>query len=248
MEFDKSKLEWLEFDLFKGRGLSHGVFTRHGGTSVGPFKSLNVSNNVGDQPDCVKVNRGRILQTLQADQIVIPHQEHGVNIVRITKENVGKTHHADALFTTEKKIALGVTHADCQGAIFYDPNHHAIAVVHAGWRGNVQNIYAKVVDALKHQLGTDPRNLIVGISPSLGPDHGEFENYKKELPEDFWPYQTKPKHFDLWRISKMQLTNCGIPEKNIEIAGICNFCKDSDYFSFRRDKTTGRNATAACLI
>ena len=247
MEFDKSKLGWLEFDLLKGRPLAHGVFARGGGTSVGPYKSLNVSDSVGDQPDCVKVNRERIRHTLNADHLIIPHQEHGVNIVRITKNNAHQTHHADAIFTTEKKIALGVTHADCQAAIFYDPEHHAIALVHAGWRGNVQNIYAKVVDALKHQLGTDPRHLIACISPSLGPDHAEFENYKKELPQDFWSFQVKPHYFDLWQVAKMQLSGCGISDKNIEIANLCTFCNE-DYYSYRRDKTTGRNATVAVLI
>ena len=58
MEFEKSKLEWIEFALLeKYPHVAHGVFLRHGGTSKKPFDGLNVSNNVGDHPDSVKVNR-----------------------------------------------------------------------------------------------------------------------------------------------------------------------------------------------
>jgi hypothetical protein len=220
---------------------------RHGGVSAGPYASLNASTEVGDHPDSVKANRVQICQALDVEQIVFPHQKQGVDVVRITSGNWTKIHQADALFTTEKNIALAVTHADCQGAIFYDPAHEAIAVVHSGWRGNVQNIYAKVVEQLKTSVGSKPKDLLVCISPSLGPCHAEFKNYKQELPQEFWSFQVKPHYFDFWKISQMQLTGCGIPEKNVEMSQICTFCNTKDYYSYRREAKTGRHATVAVL-
>lgn len=248
MENSKDKLAWLEFDLLEPYShLTHGVFSRHGGLSKEPFYSLNCSMSVGDHPDCVKVNRERVIEQLGLQQLVIPHATHGVNVSRVTAENAGKVHQADALFTTEKNIGIAVTHADCQAALFYDPEKEAIAIAHSGWRGSVRNIYAHVVEVLKEEVGSKPENLIVCISPSLGPDHAEFKNYKEELPKDFWFFQPKPHYFDFWEISKMQLTRCGIKPDKIEIAGICSYCMDKDYFSYRREKTTGRNASVIGL-
>lgn len=248
MHYKKDKPEWLEFDLLTPYPhVSHGVFERHGGVSDPPYESLNLANEVGDHAACVKVNREKILASLGIDHLVFPHQTHGTGIARITSENKDQIHQADALITTEKNIGLAVSHADCQGAIFFDPEHQAIAVAHVGWRGNVQNLYEKLVHALKEQIKTNPKHLLVCISPSLGPDHAEFTNYKQELPEDFWSYQVKPHYFDFWAISKSQLTRSGIPEKNIEIAQICTVCTPNDYFSYRRDHRTGRNATVVAL-
>lgn len=248
MHNDKGKLEWLEFDRLEPYShVVHGVFERHGGMSQGPFASLNVSHDVGDHPDAVKTNRERIAKALSARHIVFPNQVHGTDCVRITSANATKTHQADALYTTEKNIALAATHADCQAAIFYDPTHDAIGVVHAGWRGSVQNVYGKFIDRLKSDLNTAPKDLIVCISPSLGPCHAEFKNYKTELPKEFWDFQVKPHFFDFWAISKMQLINAGVLEKNIELPNICTYCTPNDYYSFRRDSKTGRNATLVLL-
>jgi YfiH family protein len=248
MENAKDKLQWLEYDLLEPYShVAHGVFTRHGGLSEEPFASLNVSMSVGDHPDSVKVNREKISKALEVEHLVIPHLTHGIEVSRVTLDNIGQVHQADALFTTEKGVGIGVTHADCQAAFFYDPTHEAIAVAHAGWRGSVQNIYANVVETMKRELGTKAADLIVCISPSLGPDHAEFKDYKKELPEEFWAFQKTPHFFNFWEISKMQLTACGVSAQKIEIAGICSFCREKDYFSHRREKKTGRNASVIAL-
>jgi YfiH family protein len=162
-------------------------------------------------------------------------------------KNIDKIGIADAIFTTERNLGIAVTHADCQAAIFYDPVHEAIGVVHAGWRGSVQNIYARLFDTMHREIGTQPHNLLVCISPSLGPDHAEYKNYKQDFPESFWSFQSKPNHFNFWEISKKQLQECGILEKNIEISGVCTYCSPEECFSYRREKETGRNATVVGL-
>lgn len=248
MEFGKEKIQWLEFDLLKHYPhVLHGVLLRHGGVSQKSHSTLNLGSGTSDLPNAVKLNREEVRKVFQLEHLVFPQQTHGVHVARITAENLNHPPQADALFTTEKKIGLAVTHADCQAAIFYDPNRQAVAVAHCGWRGNVQNGYAHVVQTLRQEVGTNPQDLIVCISPSLGPDHAEFKNYKEELPEDFWDYQVKPFYFDLWAIAKKQLMAAGIPERQIEIASICTYCEEKDYFSHRRDKETGRNATIVAL-
>lgn len=248
MEMEKEKIEWIEFDLLEEYPhVTHGVFLRHGGTSQKHLTSLNAGDNVGDHPNQVKANREIIRKAVNVPQIVYANQNHGVNIQRITAKNKDKVPHCDALFTTERNLGLAVTHADCQATVFYDPVHEAIGVVHAGWRGSAQNIYARFFEAMHRDIGTQPHNLIVCVSPSLGPDHAEYKNYKQEFPEELWSFQVKPNHFDFWAITKKQLTSCGILEKNIEISEVCTYCNQDDCFSYRRDKETGRHATVIAL-
>lgn len=248
MEEKTKKIEWLEFDQLEPfTHVPHGVFLRHGGASPEPCATLNAGDGNHDHPDNVKANRESIRKTLDVPRLLFAHQNHGMNVHRVTSKNLDKVPQADAMFTTEKNIGLAVTHADCQAAIFYDPVHEAIGVAHCGWRGSVQNIYARVVEAMQRDIGTQPQNLIVCISPSLGPDHAEFKNYKQELPQEFWAFQVKPHYFDFWAISRKQLSACGVPDKNIEITSVCTYCNPGDYFSHRRDKDTGRHATVAAL-
>ena len=249
MEYEKQKLEWLEFDLLEPfPHVAHAVFLRHGGTSEGPFASLNLSEQVGDHPDSVKVNREVVRKALDLPRILYANQTHGAVVHRIrVGKNDEKVPPADALFTTEKNLGLAITHADCQAVIFYDPVHEAVGIAHSGWKGSAQNILGRMVATMNREIGTQAQNLIVCISPSLGIKHSEQKNYKQELPQELWEFQTKPQYFDFVKISKKQLTQAGVLEKNIEATGICTFTDPQNYFSYRRDKETGRHATVVAL-
>lgn len=243
----QGEIEWLEFELLADiPGLVHGVFLRHGGVSKGPYCSLNVGGRIGDDPKNIAENRRRILRTLGIETWVSGKQVHsdGVACVKNANQNVGD---CDGLVTDQKDIGLMIKHADCQAAIFYDPINHAIANVHSGWRGQVKNIYRATIQKMMKAFGSRPEDLLVAISPSLGPDRAEFINYKVELPEEFWRFQIRPQYFDLWAIARYQLESAGVLPKHIEIAGICTHTDTNDYFSFRRDKVTGNNATLVML-
>lgn len=248
MELSKDKIEWLEYDLLSEYPyLFAGTFLRHGGNSSGAYLSLNAGDAVGDHPDSVKANREMIHKQTGVDHLVFAKQIHGTDIIEVTADNYLKIHSSDALFTREKNIGIAVTHADCQAAIFYDPQKEAIAVVHAGWKGLVQNFYQKVIDCFCTVVHSKPQDLIVCISPSLCGKHAEFKNYKEEIPKEYWDFKVDGCHFDLPAIAKLQLTAGGIHEKNLEITPICTFENSSDYFSYRREKITGRHATVIAL-
>lgn len=228
-------LEWLAFDLLSDIPcLTHGTFTRHGGTSTGPHASLNLAYRVGDDPACVQSNIALVKNILGIADIKHVHQTHGIGICQVKHDTPPDCEHYDAMMTDIPQLGLMIKHADCQGAIFYDPIHHAISNVHSGWRGSVQNIYAHTIAAMGRAYGTKPEDLLVCISPSLGPEAAEFIHYRTELPQTFWDYQVKPNYFDFWAISEMQLRACGILQHHIEIARICTYCNASDFFSYRR--------------
>ena len=57
---------------------------------------------------------------------------------------------------TEKNLVIQV--ADCQAVLLYDPEKQAVGNIHSGWRGSVQNIIGKTVQAMTAAFGTDPKN------------------------------------------------------------------------------------------
>lgn len=240
-------VEWMEFELLADEpGLRHGIFLRPGGVSAGPFASLNVGGGTNDDPASIERNREKIRRCLGVEELVSGTQVHGKVIGLVSgKEPIGE---CDGLATIEKGRALMIKHADCQAAIIYDPILRAVANVHCGWRGNVQNIYSEAVNFLHQKFGSKPENLLVGISPSLGPEKSEFKNYQTELPESFWKFQIKSTYFDLWEISRQQLLDLGVLASHIQIAGICTHENSADFFSYRRDKVTGRNCAVALLL
>lgn len=247
---EKNGVEWLEFELLADISqVVHGVFLRKGGVSEGPCASLNLGGNTGDHWERVRENRKRVAEALGLIQLVSSYQVHSDRVVCVTADGLPDREEADGMITRQPNIGLMIKHADCQAAIFYDPQHRAIANVHAGWRGNVKNIYAKTIEQMGQQFGTSASDLLVCVSPSLGPSRSEFKLFKEELPESFWKFQIEPTYFDLWAIARHQLEECGVLSHHIEIASICTYSHPEDFFSHRRDKpSTGRNATIAALI
>ena len=155
---------------------------------------------------------------------------------------------SDGLMTDQLNIGLLSSHADCQIAILYDPIHHVVANVHAGWRGQVQDIYKIAILEMQKKFSSSPKDLIVCISPSLGPKRSEFVHYETELPKHFWPFLDKYKCCNLWELSKWQLMQSGILEEHIEIAETCTYDNPMHFYSYRRDKTIMRNVTISTLL
>ncbi len=185
----------------------------------------------------------RLKTKFHLKKMVRSRQVHGVDIALVTKEMPEILGEYDGLMTAEKDVGLLVQHADCQGALFYDPVHEVIGVVHCGWRGSVQNIYAHFACKMRENFGTKAKDLIVAISPSLGPECAEFINYQKELPKNFYRFQIKPTYFDFWEITLHQLTSLGIPKEQIEIARECTYLNSKKYHSYRRDKSVSRQGS-----
>lgn len=236
------------FSLMNSSRIAHGCFSRHGGVSEGAFQSLNVSFHVEDETDNVHKNRKRIKETLDLDLLVSAKQVHGDKVYVVSEKPIVdvEVEEYDGLITNISGIGLMVQQADCQAVLLFDPVRMAVGIIHVGWRGSVANIIQKTVDGMSAAFNTNPRDLLAGISPSLGFCCAEFVNYKKELPQSFHAYQVKPNYFDFWAISRDQLISVGVKPDNIEASGVCTFC-NTDYFSYRRDKTTGRCASVIGL-
>jgi YfiH family protein len=228
------------------RVFSHAVFNRHGGVSPPPWNSNNVSFGLGDSSGNVYTNRDKIKKLFGFRHLVSARQVHGARVY-IVREEPEKDHEIDgydSLVTNIPGIGLMIQQADCQAVFLFDTVTKALGITHVGWRGSVADIIAETIFAMNQTFSTEPVDITAGVSPSLGPCCAEFANYHKELPASFHAYQVRPNYFDFWAISRDQLCAAGVRPENIQVAEICTCC-NRDYFSYRRNKITGRFASVA---
>jgi YfiH family protein len=252
---EQNGLSYLQFPgLTDFPELVHGVFTRHTGYSRPPFHSLNVTNGIGDDHHAVVKNRKLIAQTLDCGDLVFTRQTHGSQVVvldqgeRPMDRATGYGQRCgDALVTNLAETCLVIQVADCQSVVLYDPQAGAIANVHAGWRGSVQNIIGRAVETMVTRFGCRPEGIRAAIGPSLGPCCAEFVNYRSEIPPQFWCYKDGRDHFDFWALSVDQLETCGIRRDHIDQSRICTKCRVDLFFSYRGEGTTGRFASVVGL-
>ena len=58
-------LQYYQFETLQLPGVIQAVFSRHGGVSPVPWKSLNIGGTVGDDPGRVAENLSRIVESMQ---------------------------------------------------------------------------------------------------------------------------------------------------------------------------------------
>lgn len=248
---------WSFQNLLPYKEISHFISTRNGGFSKPPYDSLNLGFHVGDNPGTVLENRQHLATKLgiPLGNFTTVRQVHGCNVVTVTK-SCGAFQHdtaiaeTDAIITDVPNICLMVLQADCVPMLFFDAEKKVIAATHAGWKGTLSAIAQNTVRALKERFNCLPKDIYVGIGPSIGPccyevgaeiiikvtsNRDVYKGYLGAMISDNKGF------FNLWEANKRQLIQMGIPEKNIEVAQICTRCNHDRFFSYRyQQKETGR--------
>lgn len=247
--------------------ISHFITSREGGFSKGPFKSLNTGFHVGDNDWDVLQNRKKLAHMLGCDlgNFTFASQTHSSNlaIIDVCKKGKGSTDFETAIANTDGMITgvpgiyICIQVADCVPILLYDPRQKVVAAVHAGWRGTVRRITEAAVKMMMHTFQSQPSDIIAGIGPSNGPccyEVGEdvhhevckcLDNHKDVIKPADKPGKY---YFDQWRANYLQLRNWGIPEENIETAGICSQCHSETFFSARKDEGVTGRTTAGIML
>jgi YfiH family protein len=143
----------------------HGFFTRNGGTSAGPYASLNCSFSGGDEVETVRRNRAAAAQALglAPEHLLGLKQTHGTTVITVQAPwPVGTGAQADAMVTATPGLALGIITADCAPVLFSADDGGIIGAAHAGWRGALAGILEATVDAMQ-ALGAK------AITAAIGP-------------------------------------------------------------------------------
>lgn len=245
-----------QFPSFAGLPLVHGLSGR---VVDRPFEG-DVGHGRGTVAYDIERNRAAFLQELgvSGDALTLGRQTHGARVHVVAPCDRGKGRfpafdgfpETDALATNHLEIAVGVIVADCVPILLYDPEHHALAVVHAGWRGTVSGIVAHSVQEMERAYGTNPSALLAGIGPSIGPCCYEvggeviaaWRQRAGVTGDDAVRRVKSSYHFDLWAANREVLTASGVPEDRIEVSGVCVRCTIERYFSYR---ASGQGAAQA---
>ena len=233
--------------------LQHSVTTRGGGTSEGPYASLNLGYHVGDDAARVTENRRYLAAALgyDADSVVAAQQVHGAQSHVVTADMRGRGaldwHSAppstDALIVQERQLPVMILVADCSPLLLVDPVQRVLAVVHAGWRGAVAGITSLTVERMQRDFSSSPSEILAGIGPCLcaacfeiGPEVAEAAAII--APEAVQQGQAKP-HLDLRALTHSDLQRAGVLEPHIETMLHCPRCEPETFFSHR-----GQNGVA----
>jgi YfiH family protein len=245
--------------LRKNHGIIFCFTTRNGGCSNGKFGSLNVNYYVGDSRVNVKKNRKIILKKLgleRIDQIYSVKQVHGNGILNIDENISLKSDsipvEADCLVTDLKDTPVMVMGADCNLVLLADISKKVVAAIHAGWRGTLHEIMTKAILYMEKRYKSETRDILVAFGPSIRRccykvDNSVLEKFINKFGYgDFFLKKNNDIFLDLMSINYMQLRRLGINEENISDCGECTYCTNG-FFSYRRDKVTGRQAAVAII-
>ncbi len=114
---------------------------------------------------------------------VKPNQAHTKNVKKVDEHvNINKPDFnlkeydlTDGLITNKSNILLATTNADCILLMFFDPVKKAIANVHSGWKGTLQRISVETVEKMRKEYGSNSKDIICCICPSIRKCHFEVE-------------------------------------------------------------------------
>jgi YfiH family protein len=149
----------------------------------------------------------------------------------------------DALITNRPGIMLAIRTADCLPILIADPANRAVAAVHSGWRGTVQEIAPQTVLAMRDQFGSRPEDLVVVVGPGIG---GCCFEVGPEVAEQFG--RSGRTKIDLTETVRRQLgRNDGIA-RQFASAGMCTVCRADLFHSYRRDREAAGRMVGAIRI
>lgn len=245
-----SGLSFFQFNSLNQPEVVHAVFTRRGGVSPRPWRSLNLGGTVGDDPQRVAENRVRLLEAAgrPVESSFDVWQVHSARVVQaLAPRGAQPPQKADGIVTDRPEVTLVMRFADCVPVLAFDPVRRAIGIAHAGWKGTVHNVSAGLVGQMTRAFGSRPQDLQVGIGPSIGPDHypigpdviEQVRNVFGRHADEHLQAANGSLHFDLWSANRWQLEQAGV--QSVEVAGICTACSTGDWFSHRGEAgKTGR--------
>ncbi len=273
--------------LTKYDWLVHGFSTRTGGASIlesqqpghpRTEKVLNLGCTDWDRRERVEENRRRFTGALGHPKApLITLQQIHSDITHIVSKPPTDSPKGDAVATPAPGLLLSIQTADCIPILLVDPRHRAVAAVHAGWRGTLARVAAKMLGRMQMEFATRPAEVLAAIGPGIGqccyevgPDvvkefAAQFPGAKSWFDGPFdvlasgedpnplpWLTMMPPGHeppplrcrLDLKAANAALLIETGVSPKNIFTTDLCTSCRPDLFFSYRREKRTGRMMSA----
>ena len=237
------------------------ISLRTGGVSEAPFNSNNLALHVEDNPAHVLANRQTLVTALNlpCDPLWL-EQVHGTDIVYASNvQGVPKAQgipSADGSYTDTANTVCAVLTADCLPVLFCNNSGTQVAAAHAGWRGLCNGILRDTVQT----FAPYDDQVMAYLGPAIGPQTFEVgaevleaflakaqnTEHQKAIKAAFVPSSTAGKHLaDLYALARAELAACGVTA--VYGGEHCTFSQPEQFYSYRRDRKTGRNASLIWL-
>jgi polyphenol oxidase len=219
----------------------HAVTTlRTGGVSAGVYTSFNLATHVGDDIDVVMQNRNLLKQRLGLPVEPVWLQQIHSDIV-VDAAQTKSLVQADASYSHAANVVCCVMTADCLPVLVCSQNGTSVAAIHAGWRGLAAGIITKTINMLACEQP------LVWLGPAIGAECFEvgidvfdaFIANSSEFASAFKPHDGRYLA-DIYQLARIELAALGIHQ--VYGGGLCTMT-DERFYSYRRDKDTGRMAT-----
>ncbi|WJZ18298.1 Laccase domain protein YfiH [Corynebacterium guangdongense] len=224
--------------------------TRAGGVSSSPYDSFNLGDHVGDDPEAVAANRRRLAESIGLDpaDVVWMEQLHTNTVTVVDGPSPDPVEATDALVTTTPGLALAVLTADCVPLLLADYAAGVVAAIHAGRMGARNGIARHAVEKMV-ELGATPSNIqaVMGAA-AAGRDYEVPDemaaDVEKHLPGSRTTTTKGTSGVDVRAGLVRQLMELGVTAIESDPRSTVT---DEDFFSYRRDGVTGRQASLIWL-
>jgi hypothetical protein len=248
--------DWIVPDWPAAAAVRAFVTTRAGGVSQGSWGAgraggMNVGGATGDEPERVRRNR-ELLRTHLPQEPRWLSLQHGTAVV--DAEAVGSDPvAADASTAATPGVVCCVTVADCLPVLLADRGGCVVAAAHAGWRGLAGGIVQATVQAMRRRAARPLGPIDAFLGPSIGA--GAFEVGAEvlgamlaTLPQAdcaFKPLGNGKFLADLPALARQALAQVEV--RSIYGGRWCTASDPARFYSFRRDRVTGRHAALIWL-
>jgi YfiH family protein len=216
------------------------VTTRAGGVSRGPYATMNLSATNGDDAMDVARNRAIVCEALPGLPAWM-RQVHGIEVADLDHWS-GDRPTADAAAASIQGRVCNVLTADCLPVFLCDADGERVAVAHAGWRG----LAAGVIESAVAALGAAPGAVLAWLGPAIGPRAFEVGPEVREAfvsrdarAESAFATHVPGKYLaDLYALARQRLEAMGVTQ--VSGGGFCTYQETGRFFSYRREKLSGR--------
>jgi len=235
-------LKKIQHPMLRNNEITYGFFTRSGGVSQKPYKSLNCSFNNEDNKLNVNNNIEIVRQNLNLNKIIKLNQIHSSKVITVESHNkIYDFKKADGIVTNLSGIGLSILGADCAPILFYDQKSKTIGACHAGWRGAINNIIEATISKME-AIGALRSRITAIIGPAIQKNSYEIEEDVAKMVRScsfFKENETILSHnkpnkylFDLPLLLKQSLKSAMI--QNIGDVKIDTYKNNDLFFSHRR--------------
>lgn len=195
----------------------------------------------------VMANRARLRESLPSAPRWL-NQAHGAAVIDAARWEPDGSNAADASFTDTPGVVCAVSIADCMPVLLADVSGRCVAAAHAGWRGLAAGVVQATVQAMRQRLGDAGADVLAYLGPAIGPRHFEvgpevLDAMRVQLPDAgraFVPIADGKYLADLFDLGRQALDQSRVAR--IYGGTDCTFSDPARFYSFRRDRTTGRHA------